>query len=263
MEQNALPGKVNRALSWWAREVHVPWAGTEDYFAYPDRVQVTGNPVRQDLDRPPSRRLAARFGLSPRKKTLLVMGGSQGAQALNRVVVESLAGLEAEAPWLQILHSTGAAGYEEVRAAYGRSAVRAAVRPFIEDMSSAYAVSDLALCRAGGTTLAELTTQGVPALLVPLPSSANDHQRRNASRLAGAGAALIVDQADLTPDPFVRIALSLLRNSPCLLRMRAASLRLGRPQATRNVTRRLLNLLPKAPWHEPLPAVAGAAVDGG
>jgi len=263
MEQNAYPGKANRLLSWWAQEVYAPWPGTETFFAYPDRVHITGNPVRRDLGPSYNRRLAVRFGLSPRKKTLFVTGGSQGARFINRTVIEALPQLENEAAWLQILHSAGRGGYEEVRAAYARSKLQAAVFPFIDDMASAYAVAGLALCRAGGTTLAELTVQGVPAVMIPLPTAANDHQRRNASRLAGEGAALMVDQADLTPERLADTIVRLLRNEPLLTRMREASVRLGFPTATRNVVSRLCNLLRDDSRSGRATPVAASFADGG
>jgi UDP-N-acetylglucosamine--N-acetylmuramyl-(pentapeptide) pyrophosphoryl-undecaprenol N-acetylglucosamine transferase len=244
MEQNAIPGKTSRLLSWWAREVYAPWPGIEKHFSYPERVFVTGNPVRPDIQRRRNAALAAEFGLSPQKRTLLVMGGSQGAQFLNRTVAEALPLLEEHAPWLQILHSAGQIGYQECRAAYAKSGVQASVHPFIEDMGSAYALSDLAFCRAGGTSLAELTAVGLPAVLVPLPIAANDHQRKNASHVAGAGAGFLVDQADLTGARLAAIAVSLLQNDECMARMRANSLRLGRPAATQNIVDRLLKLLP-------------------
>jgi UDP-N-acetylglucosamine--N-acetylmuramyl-(pentapeptide) pyrophosphoryl-undecaprenol N-acetylglucosamine transferase len=243
MEQNALPGKTNRLLSWWAREVYAPWPGIESFFAYPERVHVTGNPVREDLPRRHSSFGAAQFGLSPRKRTLLVMGGSLGAQTVNRAVVAALPELEAESDWLQILHGTGQTSYEETVAAYAGRKIQSAVLPYVEDMAAAYALCDLALCRAGGTTLAELTTLGVPAVLVPLPSAANDHQRRNASLVAGAGAALLMEQADFAKGTLAATLIGLLRNTECLARMRAASLRLGRPNATKNVAERLISLM--------------------
>jgi UDP-N-acetylglucosamine--N-acetylmuramyl-(pentapeptide) pyrophosphoryl-undecaprenol N-acetylglucosamine transferase len=243
MEQNAVPGKTNRLLSWWAREVYAPWPGIESFFAYPERVHVTGNPVREELPRRRSPHLAAQFGLSPRKRTLFVMGGSQGAQTINRAVVAALPQLEAESGWLQILHSAGPSGYDETVAAYSGRKIQSAVLPYVEDMASAYALCDLTLCRAGGTTLAELTTLGVPAVLVPLPIAANDHQRRNASLVAGAGAALLMEQADFATDRLAAALVGLLRNDECLARMRAASLRLGRPNATKNVAERLIGLV--------------------
>ncbi len=243
MEQNAVPGKTNRLLSWWAREVYAPWPGIESFFAYPERVHVTGNPVREDLPRRRSPHWAVQFGLNPHKCTLLVMGGSQGAHTINRAVVSALPELEAESEWLQILHSTGPTGYDETAAAYSGRKIQSAVLPYVEDMSAAYALCDLALCRAGGTTLAELTTLGVPAVLVPLPIAANDHQRRNASLVAGAGAALLMEQADFATGRLAATLVGLLRNDECLARMRAASLRLGRPNATKNVAERLMQLV--------------------
>ncbi len=259
MEQNALPGKVNRFLSVWAEEVYVPWSDMERYFARADRVHVTGNPIRTELIGRRIRGAAWRFGLSPRKATLLVVGGSQGSQAINRAVIASLPRLEAEASWLQILHSAGKTGYEETLRAYEGYRIQAAVYPFIDDMAAAYTVADLALCRAGGTTLAELSAVGVPAVLVPLPIAANNHQRRNASMAAGGGAALIVDQADLTADRLPGLLLSLLRNASCLARMRGSSLRLGRPDAARYVADRIVGVLHDNGFRE-TPSVATSAL---
>jgi len=244
MEQNAVPGKANRLLSWWAREVYVPWAGSEMSFAHPERVQVTGNPVRTSfLDKRHSRQLAVRFGLSPRKRTLLVLGGSQGARSVNRMMTRALPRLDGEASWLQVLHGSGEADYEFVRSAYRGRAVEAAVFPYIDDMASAYSLCDLALCRAGGTTLAELTALGVPAVLVPHPRAAHDHQRRNASLVAAAGGAIIAEERDVADGAIAGTLLDILRNEPCLRRMRQASMRLGRPAAARNVADRLFAVL--------------------
>ena len=256
MEQNAIPGKTNKLLAWWAREVYVPWPGIESMFAYPERVLVTGNPVRADLLKPRGRQAAAQFGLDPHKKTLLVMGGSQGAQFINRTVTEALPRLEAEASWFQLLHGAGALNYEEVKKAYEGRKLQASVLPFIEDMAAAYASCDLVLCRAGGTTLAELTALGVPAVVVPLPLAANDHQRRNASAVAGAGAALLMDQADMAGGRLMSVLLNLINNESCLARMRAASLRLGRPGAALNVVKRLVGLLPEGTSGQPSSAAA-------
>jgi len=243
MEQNAYPGKANRLLSWWAEEVYAPWSGTDSFFAYPDRVYVTGNPVRAEFRGECDSRRASAFGLDPRRKTLLVMGGSQGAEALNRCVADALPLLAGEASWLQILHSAGATGYERTTAAYRRSPIRAAVFPFIEDMAAAYGAASLAVCRAGGTTTAELTARGLPAILVPLPFAANDHQRRNAARLAAGGAAIILDQKDLTPHRFVKVVTNLLGNESLLGRMRKASRRLGCPVATTTVLKRICHVV--------------------
>jgi len=257
MEQNAIPGKTNRWLSWWAAEAYAPWPGIEAMFARPERVRVTGNPIRGELLQRPGRdEAAAKFGLDPDKRTLLVMGGSLGALAVNRAVIEALPHLEAEAERVQILHGTGKVSYDEVRAGYEGRRIKATVLPFIVDMGAAYAVSDLVLCRAGGTSLAELTALGIPAVLVPLPIAANDHQRKNAAVVAGAGAALIVEQGDLDGKRLAAYLLNLLDNALCLSRMRAASLALGRPNAAAEIAQRLMDLLPGGPTPVGVPAEA-------
>lgn len=243
MEQNSIPGRVSSLLSKWAREVYVPWPRMEDQFPHPERVFTTGNPIRNDLQCSHNRGRAKQFGLSPSKRTLLVMGGSQGSSFLNRAVLDILPQLRKESEWLQVLHSTGEAEHAAIAAAYRDSGIQAAAMPYIDDMASAYASSDLAICRAGGTTLAELTALGVPAVLVPLPTAANDHQRKNASRIAGEGAAFIVEQNDIRPEQLSGILLNLLKNEDCLSRAGAASLRLGRPGATQAVVERLLKLV--------------------
>lgn len=262
MEQNAIPGKTNRWLSWWAAEAYAPWSGIEPMFARPERVRVTGNPIRTELmQRPGREEAAATFGLDPSRRTLLVMGGSLGALAVNRAVVDALPHLEAEADRVQILHGTGKVSYDEVRAGYDGRRVRSAVLPFIEDMGAAYAACDLVLCRAGGTSLAELTALGIPAVLVPLPIAANDHQRRNAQVVAGAGAALVLEQEDLDGRRLAAFLLNLLDNALCLTRMRAASLALGRPNAAAEIAQRLTDLLPGGPT--PVGVTAQAAGIGG
>lgn len=263
LEQNAYPGKANRILSWWAREVHAPWPGIETFFAYPDRVHVTGNPVRRELNRAPDRRLAARFGLSPRKKTLFVMGGSQGAWFINQTVLEALPRFDEHSSWLQILHSTGKGTFDRVREAYRRSKIQAAVLPFIDDMASAYAAASLVVCRAGGTTLAELTLLGVPAVLIPLPSATDDHQRHNAFRLAQKGAALLMTQAELAPDRLADVVVDLLSHEPRLARMRAASMSLGCPMATGNVVTRICGMVRVDPLTEGAEVLPASFARGG
>ena len=243
MEQNAVPGKANRLLAWWAREVYVPWPGTEMSFPHDERVHVTGNPVRNDLDLGRNRKLAVRFGLNPHKRTLLVMGGSQGAQSVNEAILRALPQLEKESAWLQVLHSSGDSHIDAARAAYESCAITSAVLPYIDDMASAYALADLAVCRAGGTTLAELTALGVPSVLVPLPTATNDHQRRNAAVVAKEGGAVIIEQADITNGALGELVLSLLRDGPRLNAMRRACLRVGRPAATGNVVDRLMGVM--------------------
>lgn len=240
LEQNAVPGKANRLLSRWAREVYCAWEASADRLRHPERAVATGNPIRRALREGADGDPAERFGLDPRKRTLFVMGGSQGAAAVNRAVAEGLGGLRDCADWLQVLHSTGQATYEEVRAAYQTSGLRHCVMPFIQDMASAYAVADLVLCRAGGTSLAEISAAGLPALVVPLPFAAHDHQRANARLFEGAGAAVAVEQDALTPAETVGLVKRIMGDSEKLAKMAEASRRAGRPDAAERVVDRLL-----------------------
>ena len=243
LEQNAYPGKANRLLSKWAREVHCAWDVAAEHFQYPDRVRATGNPIRRALRENPDRKAAEKFGLSPDKRTLLVLGGSQGAAAVNFALIEALDLMADCAPWLQILHSAGYITYEEVRGAYEDTPIRHCVLPFIDDMASAYAVADFAISRAGGTSLAEITAAGLPSALVPLPIAANDHQRANARVLKEAGAAIVVEQSELTAECVNELARTLIRDEQALARMAKASRALGAPDAAETIVDHLLRTL--------------------
>lgn len=205
-EQNALPGLANRFAGRWASRIAVTFPGSAERFAHPDKVVVTGNPVRDDLlalDLE-ARRAQARtsFGLDPDTSTLLVFGGSQGARSLNRAIVRAH-GLWAAPGQLQILHAAGASLHSEVAAAW-ETARRQARGPhvrcvdFIEDMGAAYAAADIVVCRAGATSIAELTALGRPSVLVPYPHATRDHQMHNARALAQVGGAQVIEDGELT-----------------------------------------------------------------
>lgn len=205
-EQNAVPGLANRFAGRWASSIAVTFPGSADRFAQPDKVVVTGNPVRDDmldldLD---ARRSEARasFGLDPDTPTLLVFGGSQGARSLNRAVVRAH-GLWSQPEQLQILHAAGSSLHGEAAAAWekaraGTDGPRVRCVDFIEDMGAAYAASDIVVCRAGATSIAELTALGRPAVLVPYPHATRDHQMHNARALAQVGGAQVIDDSELT-----------------------------------------------------------------
>lgn len=184
-EQNAIAGMSNRILSRFAAAVCVSLPNTE---GLKKTSVVTGNPVRPGIACP------ARFEITG--KHLLVLGGSQGAHALNKYVVSILPELKKIGS--QIRHQTGAKDYDFVRSAYIAAGYdEACVSRFIEDMADAYAWADLALCRAGASTTAELCVAALPSILVPFPAAIHDHQTRNAKVLANAGAALLVPEPDI------------------------------------------------------------------
>lgn len=187
-EQNAVAGASNRALARLARQICLSLPGTEGFA--PEKCVLTGNPVR---------RCVSEVGKRPRQwqtRRLLVMGGSQGARALNAFLPEILPALRAA--WVEIRHQSGAADEESVRVAYAAAGYDpTCVTAFIDDMAEAYAWADVALCRSGASTVAELCAAGLPAVLVPFPSAIHDHQTRNAQVLEKAGAAILTPEAEL------------------------------------------------------------------
>ncbi len=210
-EQNSIPGLTNRVL---ARLAHEVLTGFPD--AFRRRGRWVGNPVRRQIvDLPaPSTRFAGRSG----RARLLVMGGSLGARALNRALPAALALLpENERP--EVIHQCGEKLLAEAQASYAEHAVHAKVVAFIDEMGEAYGWADLAVCRAGALTLAELTAAGLGALLVPYPSAVDDHQTANASWLCKAGGAELLPESELTPERLSARLVALLGDRSRLLSM--------------------------------------------
>jgi UDP-N-acetylglucosamine--N-acetylmuramyl-(pentapeptide) pyrophosphoryl-undecaprenol N-acetylglucosamine transferase len=233
-EQNAVPGLTNRLLSRLARVVLEAFPGS---FPPARRARHTGNPVRAPLAGlpPPAERLAGRAG----PLRLLVLGGSQGARVLNETVPAALAALPAPG-LVTVWHQAGPAQIEGARAAYARAGVGGRVDPYIEDMAEAYAWADLALCRAGAMTLAELAAAGLGAVLVPFPFAVDDHQTHNARYLSERGAALLLPQSELTPARLAETLAGLAAARGRLLAMAEAARALARPDAAEAVARACL-----------------------
>lgn len=227
-EQNARPGLTNRLLARLAQRVLAGFPGVR---LAGRAAEFTGNPVRGELlDLPPP---GERLRTAPR---LLVLGGSQGAQAINAAVPQALELLkQSGVPLPQVRHQAGRQHAEAVTADYRARGLKATVDGFIDDMGAAYDAADLAICRAGALTVAELCAVGLGALLIPFPHAADDHQTANARYLAGAGAAVLLPQADLTPLRLAELLGSLLTDSARRLAMAEAARRLARPDAARRV----------------------------
>ena len=197
-EQNVEVGRANRWLSRWVDQVAVSFKETEQ--ALPGRRTITtGLPIRQAIGSVSRDAAAARCGFSPGQPTLAILGGSQGARAINRVMIEIAALLtpDERGTW-QILHVSGDTDEAAVRNAYAQAGVRAWTTPFLADMEIAYALADLAIARAGASTIAELTRCAVPSILIPYPH-AGGHQRANARIIQTAGGGMILDEAKATP----------------------------------------------------------------
>jgi UDP-N-acetylglucosamine--N-acetylmuramyl-(pentapeptide) pyrophosphoryl-undecaprenol N-acetylglucosamine transferase len=179
------------------------------------------------------------FNLPPKPAgglpTLLVFGGSQGAHAINEAVMNSLAALMEQVPGIHIIHQTGERDYNDAQAAYLRSRTPAEVFPFIEEMPRMFARADLLVCRSGASTVAEVTAAGKPAIFIPFPHAADDHQTHNAQALERAGAAVLIAEKDLTSERLVGAVRELLRDPARLARMSAASHKLSHPDAAREI----------------------------
>jgi UDP-N-acetylglucosamine--N-acetylmuramyl-(pentapeptide) pyrophosphoryl-undecaprenol N-acetylglucosamine transferase len=203
----------------------VHFAETGRYFR---NARVTGVPLRVEFFSVSNR-------VSGSSPTLLVFGGSQGAAAINRIILESLPRIAAVVPQLRIIHQTGERDYEQAQAAYSRWSGRAEAHPFIYDMPAAFAQADLLLCRAGASTVAEITAAGKPAIFVPFPRAADNHQLRNAEALEKAGAAVVIPESQLTSEVLVSKLQELLSDRSRLEQMSAAARALAHREAATEI----------------------------
>ncbi len=245
-EQNVYPGLTNRLLGRWVKKIFISYQATADFFPL-HKVLFTGNPLRMELKKLPLKAEALRtFGLSQTKFTVLVFGGSQGAKRINQGLLEALPLLAAEKENLQLIHQTGEPDYSKLKAAYEEQEVKAHIASFIYDMPSAYAAADMVICRAGATSLAELTMCGKPALLIPYPYAANDHQRKNAEVLAQAGAAKVMLDTEVSGAGLAWVVLEFMHNREQLAQMAEISQGLSRPNAARQIVEHILTELGNA-----------------
>lgn len=223
MDSNALPGFTNRQLARFVDRAALTFDEALPFFG--KKGTVTGNPVRKEF-----------FEIKPKARSsrmsLLIFGGSQGARAINNTMVEALDLLERRKDGLHIVHQTGEADYETVRRAYAdKNWESVDVRPYISDMVHEFENADIIICRAGATTCAELTAAGKAAIMIPLPTAADDHQRKNAEALERAGAARVILQADLTPDVLAREITELADSPDKVTEMEMAARDLARQDA--------------------------------
>lgn len=206
-EQNVVPGLANRILNWITPNVAVSFEESQKKFK--GHVSLTGNPIREDFFVPISKETALKeWGFSADKKTLLVFGGSLGAKKLNTIVTESLLLMGELLPKIQVLHFTGLKDESRVKALYAGISVKSYVSGYCHDMPKAYAVTDFVVCRSGASTVSELIGLKIPSMLVPYPFATNDHQTANAETLSKKGAALLIQESDLTAEKCA----SVLRN---------------------------------------------------
>jgi UDP-N-acetylglucosamine--N-acetylmuramyl-(pentapeptide) pyrophosphoryl-undecaprenol N-acetylglucosamine transferase len=235
-EQNAAAGLTNRLLARLARVVLQAFPGS---FNSDVRAETVGNPVREDIAAvsAPEQRYTRREG----PLRLLVLGGSQGALALNRAVPAALARLPGEQRPV-VRHQCGASTVDRAREAYSAAGIEADLVPFIEDMASAYAWADLVVCRAGALTVAELCAVGLPAVFVPYPSAVDDHQTANATPMSQAGAAAIIQETELSDASLADELKRWLTSRPALLERARRARDLAQPTALQRITEHCLQL---------------------
>jgi len=238
-EQNSIPGLTNRWLARIADEVHLSFLEARRYFPRRDRLKVTGNPVRAYIlegEREPALR---EFHLDAARPTLFVFGGSLGAKRINGAAVDALRRLKGRVD-VQCILQTGREDFEAVKHTVETEQLPATVLPFVKKMHLAYAAADLVVCRAGAMTLAEIAVCGRPSILVPYPFAAHDHQRVNAANLADRGAAVVIEDGELTGERLAQEIAHLLSDRTTLSRMSANARLFARPDAAARLARSLV-----------------------
>ena len=250
-EQNAQPGITSRVLSRWSRQIHLAFPEAVDLLPgkAKARARVSGNPIRSPshLNRAEARK---RLGLQPQGRVVLVVGGSQGSRALNEVVLDLVRGIEEgtfqKPSDLQLLWGTGVTHLDGIQEDLLEMGDPLWVHPwgYFDEMPVALDAADLAVSRSGAMTTSELLAWGLPSILVPLPTSAADHQARNAESLEMAGAALHLPESGLSGADLWTSLDHLLRDPSRLQAMAESALKRGRPEATQEISRALVALLP-------------------
>jgi UDP-N-acetylglucosamine--N-acetylmuramyl-(pentapeptide) pyrophosphoryl-undecaprenol N-acetylglucosamine transferase len=227
-EPNVVPGFTNRLIASMVSNAAIQFEQTGRFFR---RCEVTGVPVRP-----------AFFAIPPRthtnpSQTLLVFGGSQGAHAINQAIIDALPSFGQKMPGLRIIHQTGERDYQEVNLAYQRAHVSGEVSAFIQDMPAIFAEADLLVCRSGASTVGEVAAAGKPAIFIPFPRAADDHQKVNAQALEQAGAAVLLEEGNLTGETLAETVTSLIADPLRLNAMGLAARNLAHPDAARDIAR--------------------------
>lgn len=228
-EQNILPGITNRIVSGFSARVYVSFPESAARFN-PEKVRVTGNPVRDEILQAGTRREPDRSG----RFTVLVCGGSQGAAGINRAVTSALDHIR-EKERFHFIHQSGTRDEERVKKSYGEKNFSFKVKPFFDNMADCYAEADLIICRAGATTIAEISAMGHSAIFIPFPHAADNHQEKNARSLVNAGAAEMIREEVLDGKTLAERIGFYAQNPAALQKMAGASRRYGKPHAAETI----------------------------
>ncbi len=240
LEQNTVPGRVNRMLSPWAAQIHSQFDEARNYFREsPAEFHASGSPLRD-----PFLKLCAEEPC--RGDALLVMGGSQGAKRLNEIVADAARRIVGETG-CRLVHVAGPAHENEIRSLYNAAGVDAEVYGFYNNMEDLYRRSRLVVARSGAISLAELAAAGLPAVLVPLPSAMDDHQRTNALAMTLSGAAVAYEETTAATETFAPLVVSLWKDEPRRAAMALEMRRAARPEAGREIAAAIVRLAERPP----------------
>ncbi|HKS35978.1 MAG TPA: undecaprenyldiphospho-muramoylpentapeptide beta-N-acetylglucosaminyltransferase [Verrucomicrobiae bacterium] len=252
-ESNSIPGRANRWLAPKVDGVFTGFAGAGRRLRSRS-VTVTGTPVRPEFRPMDAGSCRVALALSAEKPVLLVMGGSQGATGINKRVLDSLPLLSTQMPELQFLHLTGAGDFENVRGAYASRKLKAVVRPFLSEMELALGAATVAISRAGASSLAEIAAMRLPAVLIPYPAAADNHQFSNAQALVETGAARMLEQRGAMPETLVQVVKELVRDSAIRESIQAALTQWHRPDAAGQIAAQMLEAIARNGVRVPPPA---------
>ena len=244
-EQNVIPGLTTKILSRFVGEIALGFAETKKYLSGKSLV-VTGNPLRQEILERKREEALKNLNFSPDYFTVLILGGSTGAHSINLAAVVALDGLQEEEKRLQIIHLSGEEDYQRVKRIYAQSRIKALVFPFTGKIEDFYAVADLVVARAGAITISEITSRGLPVILVPYPYAKEKHQEINAQYLVKKNAAILIRDEELSGPRLAQEILSLLKDKKRLIAMGENSKILAKPGAAEKVAERILKLMKSA-----------------
>jgi UDP-N-acetylglucosamine--N-acetylmuramyl-(pentapeptide) pyrophosphoryl-undecaprenol N-acetylglucosamine transferase len=232
LEQNAVPGMTNRILGRFSQVVFVAFPGMDGHFPNKEVIQ-TGNPIRSSMKLLPS---------APRLPfTLFIFGGSQGASGINSLVLAALPHLGDFLARIRFIHQTGEKDFDRVRDGYQKLEIPARVEKFIYDMPAAYSAASLLICRAGSSTLSEIAAVGRAALLIPLPTAADNHQEKNARAFFEAGSASLLRQQEAKGEDLARLIREFILDEKHIVQMEKSVVQFCRPRAAEDVVRGLQN----------------------
>ncbi len=244
-ESNTIPGRANKFLSRFVSQAFVGFPSCAERLRTKD-ILATGTPVRPHFTRGDAAAARVALGLQPNRDTLLVVGGSQGASAINQLIVRCLGDLQQALPEIQFLHLTGPRDFEKISSAYREANATAVVRPFLTEMELALNAATVAVSRSGASSLAEFAALRLPAILIPFPAATDNHQFHNARALVEAGAARMLGEQHSTPENLTRVVVSLMTDASERRRLASALADWHRPNAARDIAEAVLKKIPDA-----------------